>query len=43
MKKVCNETLLIALPMNVDKKNTLKGIYKWPQVKPATSNNGFGI
>jgi hypothetical protein len=43
MKKVWIETLLMAFPMNVDRKNTENGIYKCPQVKPATSNSGLGI
>lgn len=43
IKNVCNDTLFIALPINVDKKNTENGICKCPHVRPATSNNGFGI
>jgi hypothetical protein len=43
IKNVCNDTLLIAFPINVDRKNTENGIYKWPHVNPATSKNGFGI
>jgi len=36
-------TLINAFPMKVAPKKVAKGIKKWPQVKPAKSNNGFGI
>ena len=36
-------TLIKDLPITVAKKKVLKSISKYPQVKPAKSNNGFGI
>lgn len=42
-KKDCRETLIMALPMKAAPKNTVKGIRKCPQRKPARSKRGFGI
>ena len=42
-KLTCTKTaLMIALPINVAKKNVLNGTNKWPAVRPARSNNGLG-
>jgi hypothetical protein len=42
-KKHWIDTLIIAFPMNVAPKKVANGIKKCPHVKPAKSNNGFGI
>ena len=43
MKTTCIDTLLIAFPIRVGMKKVRKGIWKWPHIRPARSNRGFGI
>ena len=43
MKTTWIDTLLIALPIRVGMKKVKNGIWKWPHIRPARSNSGFGI
>ena len=42
-KTTCMETLLTPFPMSVGTKKVMKGICRCPHIRPARSNNGFGI
>ena len=43
MKITYIDTLLIALPIKVEMKNTLNGTWRCPHVRPAKSKSGLGI